>query len=199
MSWKPLKIGLPPREGRSQSPKKPTTLQPLRTSHEVKKAHQRRQNTVATPAGVFTFERGRPPLAHPPVATTSHRDASATISHLTPQLPSSSQPRSSSSPRLPTLEPGWSNSFSDPYAPPTPTTVVKASRSQKQWVKWTTDVIPSLLKPYLSLMHMSDSLRNLFHDQEIACICGRTQRRVLTVTCLYFDGMFSFLVFWFIL
>lgn len=173
------------REARSMSPKKPTQLEHIRTTHEVRTAYLRRQDTVATPGGTYTFQRGRQmPAPSQSVFPSSPARAPS-------RGPASSTPsvhRSSSLPGWPTSEPGWSSSFSDPQEPPTPTKVTKISGARKQWIKWNTDVIPSLLKPYLHLLRVTESLRNLHHDQEVPCTCGRSQRRNLTVTCLYFDG-----------
>lgn len=186
MSWRPLKVGLPLRQSRSLSPTKPSALRPLRTSHDVKKAFSRRQNTVATPAGVYTFQdRGRSSI---PVSSTSTIQSSTNPTQTAGQTPSSPSSRSSGLLNVPSPEHGWSSSFSEPYLPPIPTTILKVSRSKKQWIKWTTDVIPGLVRPYLYLMRVTDSLRHLYHDQEIVCTCGGAQRRQLTVTCLYFDG-----------
>ncbi|KZP19915.1 hypothetical protein FIBSPDRAFT_680163, partial [Athelia psychrophila] len=62
-------------------------------------------------------------------------------------------------------------------------------KGKKQWVKWSTEVIPSLLQPYLRLLRVTDSLRNLHHNEELECTCGHTQLRKLTVTCLFFDAL----------
>lgn len=153
-------MNLPPREGCSTSPKKPSELHLLRTSHDIQKAYAHRQNTVATPAGVYTFQEG---------ASLSTRATSRTSSQDVRQPPLL---QSSHHFHVPSPEPGWSSSFSDPYLPPSPKIVVKASRSQKQWIKWTTIVIPSLVRPYLYLMRVTDSLQNLYHNQKIICTCG---------------------------
>lgn len=182
MSWKPLKLSLPSRTARSTSPQKPSTLTPLRTTHDVRTAYLRRQDTVVTPTGVFTFERGRQ-MPHSILPTGSSRQTSSDIPD-----PPSSRHHSSSLPPLPASEPGWSSAFSDPHALPDDTTVLKVSKGKKQWVKWSTEVIPSLLQPYLRLLRVTDSLRNLHHNEELECTCGHTQLRKLTVTCLFFDG-----------
>lgn len=85
-------------------------------------------------------------------------------------------------------KPGWSSTFSDVIHVPTSNLTVNVSKAQKQWVKWTTTVIPSLLQPYLWLLRTTQSLHNLAHDQEVPCTCGRLNLRKMTVICLHFDG-----------
>lgn len=187
MSWKPLKINVPIRQTRSLSPKKPTLMEPLRTSHQVRAAYLRRADTVATPTGVFAIQRGRASQT----ATTSSPLQHGTRSHHVSRSSSTVQP-SSPLPELSIVEPGWSSSFSDPHEVPSSSTVLKTSKAKKQWLKWTLNIIPSLLQPYLSLLRTTDSLRNLHHDTEVVCTCGGLNIRRLTVTCLYFDCKLSY-------
>jgi hypothetical protein len=66
-------------------------------------------------------------------------------------------------------------------------------RQQKQArasVKWATDVIPSLVPIYLRLLRETESLRlNPPISVSSPCLC--TSFRPLTVTCLFFQRMFS--------
>lgn len=188
MSWKPIKIGLPSRVARSASPTKLPTLEPVpRTTHDVRRAYLHRQNTVVTPTGLYTFARGRQPHSQISTATSSQTLPRALSTH-SAHSPSSGQ-RSSSVPAFTSSDHGWSSSFSDPYQVLPNTTVVKVSKAQKQWAKWSTEIIPSLLQPYLHLLRVTDSLRNLRHDEARECTCGGTQLRELKVICLFFDGM----------
>lgn len=189
MSWKPIKLGLPSRAARSVSPKKPSTLQPLRTTYDVRNAYLHRQDTIATPAGLYTFQRGRQLQSQSATASAS-ADPSLATSSAIGHSPISGH-HSSSLPGLPASELGWSSSFSDPHELPNDTTIIKLSKAKKQWAKWSTEIIPSLLHPYLRLLRVTDSLRNLRHDEALECTCGNAQLRQLTVTCLYFDGTFS--------
>lgn len=186
MSWKPKKINLPKRQTRSLSPQKPAHLQPLHTSHEVRSAYLRGHDTVSTPTGVFAFQRGRATPDHlQPTPPTAASDSAG--------RPFQPEARSSPPPGFLTSEPGWSSTFSDPIGAPNSNTTIKASKAQKQWTKWTTTIIPSLLQPYLRLLRTTQSLRHLSHDTEVQCTCGRLNLRMMTVTCLSFDGTVSLL------
>lgn len=191
MSWKPIKMGLPRRVARSASPTKPMTLEPVpRTTHDVRRAYLRRQNTVVTPAGLYTFARGRQPqtqdLGAPSLQPLPRGLSAASVN------PSSSGQRSSSVPAHTSSDHGWSSSFSDPYELPSDTTLLKVSKAKKQWEKWSTEIIPSLLQPYLHLLRVTDALRNLRHNEAGQCTCGGTPVRQLNVVFLFFDGMFFF-------
>jgi len=67
----------------------------------------------------------------------------------------------------------------------------RTSKKQRQWRKWSEDIIPALLKPYMSLMQETESLRN------IGLVRGRKgcsecmDGRLLDVSCIYFNSEFS--------
>lgn len=189
MSWKPIKIGLPIRSTRSLSPTKPTQVERLRTTHDVRAAYLRRQDTVATPSGVYTFNRGRTnPQALPPTTQPSATSSQVVDHHIHQIVTCPSSPKQASVlPDLLTSEPGWSDSFPDPHELPKSPDVVKISKAKKQWIKWTTDIIPSLLQPYLHLLRVTDSLHNLHHDEQLPCTCEKLNLHRMSVTCLYFD------------
>lgn len=138
MSFKPVKIkmGLLLRAARSLSPEKPTQPDRICMTHEVRTAYLRREHTLATPAGTYTFPRGRQmPATTQPVLPTSPAHASL----LGPVSSVPSVHRSSSLPGWPISGAGWESSFADPHDPHTPTKVAKVSDARKQWIKWTAD------------------------------------------------------------
>lgn len=182
MSWKPVKLNLPLRQTRSLSPKKPTHLEPLRTSHQVRAAYLRRQDMISTPTGVFTFQRGRAQHDLPRTSTSSPQPSPDTPHYQPEQSPDIGS------------EPGWSSTFTDHLDLPTSDTVSKISKAQKQWIKWTSVIVPSPVQPYLRLLRITNSLRDLHHDQVIDCTCGRLNLRQMTVTCLHFDSAHIFIL-----
>lgn len=66
-------------------------------------------------------------------------------------------------------------------------------KRQTQWGRWMNEVIPSLLRPHLSLLRKSASLRSISRSESFNCTCGKTGARHLKVVCVHFEGMFSFL------
>ncbi|RDB15385.1 hypothetical protein Hypma_004634, partial [Hypsizygus marmoreus] len=60
-------------------------------------------------------------------------------------------------------------------------------KKDRQWQKWAIDIIPTLLKPYLSLLRETDSLRDgIPGTSEINCNCRSSVRRI-NVACVYFE------------
>jgi hypothetical protein len=57
----------------------------------------------------------------------------------------------------------------------------------KQWKKWTEDVIPSMLRPHLHLLHKSESLRTMLHPTKPQCACHGSSHR-LRVVCVSFES-----------
>jgi hypothetical protein len=62
-------------------------------------------------------------------------------------------------------------------------------RKEKQWERWTTDVIPSLLRPYLRLLRETNSLRDMPTNNADGCTCGSPGRQ-LSVLAVSFDREF---------
>jgi hypothetical protein len=59
-------------------------------------------------------------------------------------------------------------------------------RKENQWNRWTTDVIPSLLRPYLQLLRETENLRDKPDDHLDICTCGSPGRPASIIT-VYFD------------
>ena len=60
-------------------------------------------------------------------------------------------------------------------------------KKQVQWNRWVTDVIPSLVKPYMELMRITESLRNPVPAVSHACLCRRPSK-ILNVVCVHFHS-----------
>lgn len=64
-------------------------------------------------------------------------------------------------------------------------------KKEKQYTRWANTVIPSLLKPYMSLLRETDSLRHHTRTiHEVPCSCGGAEIRRLKVVCVYFERKF---------
>jgi CxC1 like cysteine cluster associated with KDZ transposases len=66
-------------------------------------------------------------------------------------------------------------------------------KKEKQWKKWTQEVIPSLLRPHLRLLRKSASLRSIPQHTDYHCKCGGTSSRRLKVVCVSFEREFYIL------
>ena len=66
-------------------------------------------------------------------------------------------------------------------------------RKERQWKTWTTDVIPSLLRPYLRLLRETNNLRNMPTNRTDDCVCG-SLGHPLSVLNVYFDRELSSLI-----
>lgn len=71
----------------------------------------------------------------------------------------------------------------------------RASKAQRQWIKWNNDIIPQLLQPYMTLMQETASLRNIDKVQNTNKCPGCNLGRNITVQCIYFNSKFLELVF----
>jgi hypothetical protein len=60
-------------------------------------------------------------------------------------------------------------------------------KKEKQWQKWTADVIPSLLRPHLELLRESQSLRSDPQSAKPHCTCHGSSFRRLKVVCVTFE------------
>ncbi|KAL6305915.1 hypothetical protein BKA93DRAFT_730537, partial [Sparassis latifolia] len=61
-------------------------------------------------------------------------------------------------------------------------------KKARQWQRWATEVIPSLLLPHMELLRLSESLRQNV-DIPRACTCGGEHVRTLKVVCVYFESL----------
>jgi hypothetical protein len=66
-------------------------------------------------------------------------------------------------------------------------------KRKKQWLRWSQEVIPSLLNPYFHYLRLSQSLKTRPEVMRSSCdsMCNY---RHLTVTLVTFEGIFDFLV-----
>ena len=62
-----------------------------------------------------------------------------------------------------------------------------AEKKQRQWLRWSREIIPAMVQPYLSLLHHSSNLSNLANFRsDVGCLgCG--MGRQLAVSCIYFE------------
>jgi hypothetical protein len=60
-------------------------------------------------------------------------------------------------------------------------------KKENQWRNWTETTLPSLLKPYLSLLRNSDTLHLPPAEVSFRCHCD-DNKRVLKVSCVYFES-----------
>ena len=65
-------------------------------------------------------------------------------------------------------------------------------KKERQWAKWANDTIPSLVKPYLQHLYLTQSLRDPPPNgyERRNCNCGN--EGFLTVTCVYFERKWHF-------
>ena len=67
----------------------------------------------------------------------------------------------------------------------------RSSKKQCQWRKWSKDITPVLLKPYMSLMQETESLRNIGMIRGRTGCKGCANGRMLDVSCIYFNSKCS--------
>jgi hypothetical protein len=60
-------------------------------------------------------------------------------------------------------------------------------KKERQWQRWTTEVIPALLQPYLRLLRQSKSLRTVEQHPFPPCPCDNTKRQ-LNIICIFFSS-----------
>ncbi|KAF8870464.1 hypothetical protein CPB84DRAFT_1855562 [Gymnopilus junonius] len=72
-----------------------------------------------------------------------------------------------------------------------PEDVEERSKAQKkkeqQWKKWSEEVIPAMIEPYLSLLEETDALRDLTAARNRKLCAGCVEGSTLQVSCIYFD------------
>ena len=62
-------------------------------------------------------------------------------------------------------------------------------KKRRQWQKWSEDIIPALLRPYLHLLKETSGLRLMESVRRKGCK-GCDGVRQLTVSCIYFESKF---------
>lgn len=62
-------------------------------------------------------------------------------------------------------------------------------KKERQWRKWSEETIPAMLEPYLELLRVTDSLRDLDHVRSKQGCTGCPGNRIIEVSCIYFDSM----------
>lgn len=66
------------------------------------------------------------------------------------------------------------------------------AKHERQWRKWSEDIIPALLKPYMALLRETNSLRDRNRASgHLGCV-GCVHGRILDVSCIYFDSMVQY-------
>lgn len=60
-------------------------------------------------------------------------------------------------------------------------------KKQKQWLRWTNEVIPSLVQPHLHLLRISESLRSIPQYENALSRCNSDVRH-LKIVCVYLDS-----------
>ena len=68
----------------------------------------------------------------------------------------------------------------------------RAVKRQKQWRKWSEDVIPALLQPYMTLLRETEGLRDINSRRWLDGCVGCSDGRLLNVTCVYFESRLIF-------
>ncbi|KDR80500.1 hypothetical protein GALMADRAFT_62166 [Galerina marginata CBS 339.88] len=63
----------------------------------------------------------------------------------------------------------------------------RIAKKQRQWRKWSEDIIPALLKPYLTLLSETAGLRDMSQVDDIQGCTGCARGRLLYVSCIYFQ------------
>ena len=61
------------------------------------------------------------------------------------------------------------------------------AKKERQVRRWTNEVLPSLLQPFLHLLRTTQSLRSVERAFTPMCQCSREGVRTLTVVCVFFD------------
>ena len=68
----------------------------------------------------------------------------------------------------------------------------RAAKKQRQWRKWSEDVIPALLQPYMALLRETQGLRDVDSKRHVDSCSGCSRGRLFNVTCVYFESMHNF-------
>lgn len=65
-----------------------------------------------------------------------------------------------------------------------------AGKKERQWQKWSEDIIPALLKPYMSLLRKTSGLRTMEGVRKNQGCVGCIKGRLLEVSCVFFEREF---------
>ncbi len=61
-------------------------------------------------------------------------------------------------------------------------------KQQRQWRKWSEDIIPALLQPYMALLRETEGLRHINSKRQADGCAGCSSGHLLDVTCVYFES-----------
>jgi hypothetical protein len=64
----------------------------------------------------------------------------------------------------------------------------RAAKRQRQWRKWSEDVTPALLQPYMALLRETEGFRHINLKRQADSCNGCSGGRLLDVTCVYFES-----------
>lgn len=70
-----------------------------------------------------------------------------------------------------------------------------ANKKQLQWRRWSEEVIPSMIEPYMDLLLETGGLQDLDRVRHLQGCGGCSSGRLLEVSCVYFERMFAFRLF----
>jgi len=62
-----------------------------------------------------------------------------------------------------------------------------AEKKQSQWLRWSSEIIPAMVQPYLSLLRDSENLGNLAGLRNSGGCIGCDAGRRIAVSCIYFE------------
>lgn len=65
------------------------------------------------------------------------------------------------------------------------------NKKRRQWRQWSEVTIPTMLKPYMELLRVTNSLRDLDHAPSWHGCTGCHNGRMLEVLCIYFNSKLS--------
>lgn len=66
----------------------------------------------------------------------------------------------------------------------------RATKTERQWIKWSQEIIPILLQPYMILMEETQSLRDTSALKDTQHCQGCEKGRIIHVSCLFFNSKF---------
>ncbi|KAF7965549.1 hypothetical protein HWV62_42898 [Athelia sp. TMB] len=143
---------------------------------------RRGRSFAATSTGVYTLPHPRSsatvPAERSVAAGGADDDVSATSEGSRPPSPEEQIPEFCDGA---TNDSGWSSDFVDP-SPSSQVTVTLPNVNATQWSKWTTVVIPALVKTYLALMRRTDCLADIDRKYTTQCLCSHTKARLSDMT-----------------
>lgn len=173
MSFKPKRLPTKKSKSALSSSENPATSssssalpKEIKTSWDIKRAHNRRALPTVTPRGVVgTYTFSAPPhTSRPPDVDTNDPSSSNTHSlHAEDEEPRQQSDASPDDPRSDHL-----------------------LKTTRQADTWTRKVIPSLLPIYLHLLRTTQSLTRAPIISDSLCTCGGKVTNI-EVSCLYFD------------